>query len=269
MNQKKNPDNPDLINSQEALYDEGFKQKETSPSSSEEKSPNIAELKIKSKLPLWMQTPDRHNNISESFQTLAGKISALSKNNGWKTFLFTGSEQGVGVSTITLNLGLIMARIMPDRRILLADVNISNQCLSKVFKTDASHGLMDYLIGKSLFTDIVHHTYLPNLDIIPFFQKEIDILSPFNLQPFSDFMTEANRDYDFILMDSSPALNSSHTRIISSIVDGVILIAEAGRSRFEVIEELVSRLESDGANLVGNFLNKRRFVIPKWLYRYI
>jgi len=230
---------------------------------------HIPKLRKKNKLSLWMREPDKYARISENFRTFAGKISVMNENKGWKIFLVTGSEESVGVSTITFNLGLIMGWDMPDRRILIADTNIAHPCLHTAFGHPPSPGLMEYLLDKLPLFEIVQKTCLSNLDIIPFCHTEHDILSPFSLKTFSKFMKEVREYYDFVLLDSAPVLSSSHTRILSSKADGVIIVAEAGRTRFEVLEELVRQLKSEGAKPAGSFLNKRRYVIPKWLYRYI
>jgi Mrp family chromosome partitioning ATPase len=82
-------------------------------------------------------------------------------------------------------------------------------------------------------------------------------------------LSEARDRYDLILLDSAPLLMSSQTRIISTRTDGVIIVAEANGTRWEVLREIKRQLEADHAKIVGGILNKRRFVIPRWAYRFI
>ncbi|WPD24067.1 MAG: CpsD/CapB family tyrosine-protein kinase [Candidatus Electrothrix scaldis] len=218
---------------------------------------------------LWMREPDRYPHVLEVFRSFANKIVLFHETLQYKTFLMTGTDAKVGTSTVTFNLGLILGRSMPDRQILIIDAHLERPTLHFAFNHAPSNGLMKYLLGRSPLVDIVRPTFLPNLDIITFSHLEDEILSPFSLPSFKQLLDEVREYYDIVLLDSAPALKSSHTWMLSAKVDGVILVAQANRSRFEVLEELVQQLNIQEANLLGSFLNKRKYFIPQWIYRYI
>ena len=218
---------------------------------------------------LWMREPDRYPHVLEIFRSFANKIILFQDTQQCKTFLMTGTDAKVGTSTVTFNLGLILGRGMPDRQILIIDAHLESPTLHLAFNHVPSNGLLKYLLGRSPLVDIVQPTFIPNLDIITFSHLEDEILSPFSLPSFKKLLDEVGEYYDIVLLDSAPALKSSHTKMISAKVDGVILVAQANRTRFEVLDELVQQLNIQEANLLGSFLNKRKYFIPQWLYRYI
>ena len=218
---------------------------------------------------LWMREPERHAEIMESFRTLGGKIATMNEKNSLRVFLLTGSEDNVGTSTVALNLSLMMGWDMPDRRILIADANMDRPVLHRVWDRSSEHGLMDYLLDRLPLAEIIQPTFLPNLDIVTLARTDDEVLSPFSLQSFGLFLKEVRELYDFVLLDSAPVLSSSHTKIVSAKTDAVIIVAEANRTHFEALEEIIRQLKGEGAYLAGSFLNKRRYVIPKLLYRYI
>ena len=218
---------------------------------------------------LWMLDPERWPRAMESFRILKNRISRLGEKEGMKVFLLTGSDRKCGTSAIAFNLSLICAWDMPDCRILMVDANVSHPSLHKSFGISPEPGFADFLYGKVLMPEIIRESCLPNLDLVTFRKNGKNIPSPFSLRSFSDFLQAVKKHYDFIFLDSEPLLSSGHTQIVSSCTDGVILVAEANHTRLEVISELKYRLESSGARLAGSFLNRRRYVIPKWLYRYI
>jgi Mrp family chromosome partitioning ATPase len=217
---------------------------------------------------LWMLEPQKYPRVLESFRLLENKAITFKEKGNLKTFLLTGSEEKVGVSTVTFNLGLVMSLSLADQRILLIDANLSNPSLHLAFGRALKPGLMEYLFEGLSLTEIIQPSPLPNLDLICIGQFDNQVISPFDSLEFSNFLKEAKRHYSFILLDSAPALRSGQTRNISSKVDGVIVVAEANRTRWQVVSELKRQLESDEARLIGTFLNKRRFVIPKWVYRF-
>ena len=218
---------------------------------------------------LWMHESDRHPGATESFRALKNKLLALKKVGNLVNFVFTGCEPGVGTSTVVFNLALVLAQDLPEQRVLLVDTNIRRPTLHQVFDIDREPGLTNALLGNLPVGKVIHDSFLTNLDIIPVGQTEQTSPSPYDLNEFSNFLDEARSQYGFVLFDSAPALQSSQTRSIYAKTDGVVMVAEADRTHWEVVTELKRQLSDDGANLIGAFLNKRKFPIPKWLYQYI
>lgn len=218
----------------------------------------------------WLHTPlQQDQQVLEAFRNLKNKLVSFRSREQFRTFLLTGTESGVGVSTVVGNLALVLGMDLSDQRILLVDANLSVPSLHRHFGLAGGPGLMDHLFGGVPEEEIICDTTLPNLKIIAAGETGQGIYSPFELSKFSAFLTQQKRHFDFILFDSAPALRSSHTRNLSLHVDGVVVVAEANRTHWEVLTELQRQLADDGGRLLGGFLNKRRFVIPRWLYRFI
>ena len=222
---------------------------------------------------LWMDNPDRFIGVMENLRLVKNKIAAPGHNNSGKdvqlrTFMFTGAGRRVGTSTLLANLGVVFARDLIDRRMLLVDANVASPSVHQFFNIPQQPGIMDYLLKNYPLNHTLKHSHYKNLDLIPIGEVVPEVSSPFELKRFTEFLEEVSHSYDFVLVDASPTLQSSHSRILSSKLDGVIVVAESNVTRWEVLLELKNQLEKDGANLVGGILNKRRFVIPKWVYRF-
>jgi len=61
--------------------------------------------------------------------------------------------------------------------------------------------------------------------------------------------------YDHILIDSPPLTNVTDPVILSTMVDGVILVVQAGRSTRDVVRRARHELSSVGAKIFGVVLN--------------
>ena len=218
---------------------------------------------------LWMAYPERYPNIVEEFRLLANKIAFISDTSRRKVFLMTGTHSNVGTSTILFNTGLMMGRSMLDRKILIVDTNVYHPSLHTAFDTFPAVCLMDYLFVGATLSDVVQPTFLPNLDIITCNRIDDPLLSPFTVPAFSLFFKDIREKYTIILLDSAPALRSSHTKMLLPEADGVIIVAKAGETQMKTLEELVRQLHMEDVTLLGSFLNKRRYPVPKWLYRII
>lgn len=75
------------------------------------------------------------------------------------------------------------------------------------------------------------------------------------------------RIFDYILIDAPSVAEASWSPSFGAIADGVILVVEAERTRWPVVQNTRRELERSGAKVLGVFLNRRRFYIPESVYR--
>jgi capsular exopolysaccharide synthesis family protein len=181
---------------------------------------------------------------------------------------FTGANRHTGASTTTSNLALVMAWDLVDHRILLVDGNLADPSAHQTFGVSREPGLLNYLTGEMDLQQVVRPTMRPNLEVIAIGKPATQVLSPFDLLKFTTFLEEVRTRYNFVLFDSAPILSSSDSLTISTMVDGIILVAEANQTRYETILSIENHLQGS-AKMLGIVLNKRRFVIPKALYNII
>lgn len=73
--------------------------------------------------------------------------------------------------------------------------------------------------------------------------------------------------FDNILIDCRSLRTSSEAAVLSSSVDGVAIVVEAGQTRRDEILNAQRTIENAGGKFLGFVLNKRRYPVPEWLYR--
>lgn len=72
--------------------------------------------------------------------------------------------------------------------------------------------------------------------------------------------------FDLIVIDG-PALTSfPEMRVAIAGIDGTILIIEAERTVTVAASRTIAAIETAGGHLLGLVLNKRRYIIPEWIY---
>lgn len=68
----------------------------------------------------------------------------------------------------------------------------------------------------------------------------------------------------------APALGASPEGYqLASVVDGVVVVIEAGKTRWQACKREIARMQAQGAKVLGIILNKRRYYIPNFVYRRI
>jgi len=121
-----------------------------------------------------------------------------------------------------------------------------------------SHGgIVECLVGKSKVESvIVPDLLIPSLSIlkcgvIP--PNPQELLSSKN---FKNLLKSLEEKFEYIVIDCAPVLPVSDALVVSPLVDGIILLAEANATAKDLIREAKMRLQSVGAPLLGAVLSQ-------------
>ncbi len=79
-------------------------------------------------------------------------------------------------------------------------------------------------------------------------------------------LQELRKQYDLILVDTPSPQTCPEGLLLSRHVDGVVLVVEAGKTRWQVVERMRDRIVRQGGAILGVVLNRRRFAIPQVIY---
>lgn len=84
---------------------------------------------------------------------------------------------------------------------------------------------------------------------------------------FTNLIDDLRQQFDLIIFDSPSAIGSTDAIALAAASDGVVLVVEAEKTRRQVVQEIKTRMEKAGGNILGVILNKRRNYIPRFIYR--
>ena len=85
----------------------------------------------------------------------------------------------------------------------------------------------------------------------------------FNSPTFSGFCQNLRTDFELVLIDSPPLTVSPDGLAVAGKVDGVILVVEAEKTRWQTVRRVKDNISRVGGNILGVVLNKRRYYIPQ------
>jgi Mrp family chromosome partitioning ATPase len=74
---------------------------------------------------------------------------------------------------------------------------------------------------------------------------------------------------DVIIIDAPAALSGFAGLALARQASGIVLVVEAERTRSPIVEQARRSIEANGGRIIGVVLNKRRFHIPRFLYRWL
>jgi receptor protein-tyrosine kinase len=173
--------------------------------------------------------------------------------------LVTSPSKGDGKSTILSNLGISLAEI--GYSVVLVDGDIRRPHLNEIFGLTNSSGLTTLVTEntdvKTLPLEaLVQKTTIQNLSVLTAGPGTTNISRVLHSKPTEELFERLNTEFDFVLIDSPPAMEFSDARLLSRFVDGAILVVRAGGTTREAAVLVKNRLIDDNVTVMGTVLNK-------------
>ncbi|MBD3315932.1 MAG: hypothetical protein GF344_09110 [Chitinivibrionales bacterium] len=201
---------------------------------------------------------------TSEYVKLAGILSAHHERDGLVTFAVTSSNRKEGASTVAAHTATHLAR---HGTVLLVDANRYSPAIHRFFGRDNGLGLSDFVSGNAAFESIVRTTDVPNLSIVTAGQSDgehrVAMISADGLRAY---ITECTGRFDVTIFDI-PATNDFPDIVVwSPRVDGVVLVVEAGKTRWEAARNACMVCRKSYGRIIGAVLNKKTHAIPSFLY---
>ena len=207
------------------------------------------------------QNPKDRNILSESFRILSSNVNYLLPQNTCTTdaqvIISTSSVKGEGKSFVALNISLALSSL--DKKVLLIGADLRNPQLHKYLETDKSiQGLTSYLHNTNFdwqsavinkFENLPHHHTLLT-GIIP--PNATQLLANGN---FEKIISQAKKDYDYIVIDTAPTLLVTDTLLISHLADAMLFICRSNYTEKEILNYPKELIKDGKIKNVGIVLN--------------
>ncbi|HEY1463591.1 MAG TPA: hypothetical protein VGF44_09260 [Terriglobales bacterium] len=81
------------------------------------------------------------------------------------------------------------------------------------------------------------------------------------------YFDQLRRELRYVLIDCPSLKDSQDAITLAPLVDGVVLVVEADRTRKDQILYAERMIEAARGRLLGHILNRRSYVVPDWLHR--
>jgi len=204
----------------------------------------------------------------EELQRVKCNIVLSDTETGARSILVISARRGEGCTSIVGSLAREMAD--DDRyKILIIDANLRDPSLHDMFKVRRNPGLVDILLGDCEIDEAITDTDQQNLKLLTCGRHVSNPVHLLAQEKLARLLADAADRFDRILIDSSPLMEYPDSIHLASHVDGVIQVVQAGKTRRQVAQEVLRQLEQVQANVIGTVLNRTKYTIPEWLYKYL
>ncbi|MEW5944925.1 MAG: P-loop NTPase [bacterium] len=227
--------------------------------------------------------------IAESYRRLSFFTQLFCLDPPIKTLLITSSKSDEGKSTTLANLAISMAQ--EGTKVLIVDTDLRRPMLHRMFNIDNSLGVSSVLTGELeaelAVSDLSVSGHLPKesfmelivdrliqplgvrgLSIIPSGPLPANSIELIRSERMLAFLRTIEKKADIIMFDSPPAIHVVDAVVLSQILDGVLLVINAGRINKDEALQVKYMIESTKTPILGVALNNIAATSPDYYYYY-
>jgi len=193
-------------------------------------------------------------SASEAYRALRTRIkfSKIDKDS-LKTILVTSPTSQEGKTTTSINLAGSFAQA--NFRTIIIDADLRKPRIHSVFNQKRFPGFTDYFFGQATFEEIVRKSEVNNLDFITAGTIPPNPSEILGSSQMESFFEKLKNEYDYIIVDSPPVIAVTDSEILSSMVDGTVLVVSANNTEMELMEKAVQLINHERSSFLGVILN--------------
>lgn len=192
--------------------------------------------------------------IAEAYRALRTNLEFSNLDKSLRTVLVTSASAEEGKSTTLANLAVTIAQ--SGKRVVLVDADLRRPTQHQIFGLKNNAGLTDMVRDDAMMTTPpLQETNVPNLQLLTSGQLPPNPAEVLGSKRMSEVLTALLQNADMVLLDAPPLLAVTDAAVLSSRVDGVLLVVSAGKTKRESARQARSQLEKINARVIGAVLN--------------
>ena len=204
--------------------------------------------------------------VAERYRVLRTHLLQRTTAEGLNTLMVTGPLPGEGKTLTAINLAISMSQEL-NHTVLLVDADLRSPSISRYFGLPDGPGLAEHLTeGLPLSELLVHPQGLAELVILPAGGPVIQAAELLNSPLMRTLVQDLKHCYPnrYVIFDLPPLLVFADALAFAPLVDGVIVVVEAGKTPRESILQCQEMLKK--FNLLGFVLNKAEATLDRSNY---
>ena len=202
----------------------------------------------------------------ESFKVLRTNLTFARADKPLKAMAVLSPSPEEGKTLVNANLAISLA--LDGKKTLLIDADFRKSSVRKIFglENGSETGLPVALTGQGDWEDMIRPSGVENLDLLPNTVTPPNPAELLGSEAFRKLLVEIKKKYDYIVFDGAPVLPVTDSVVLSTHLDGVVLLARWDKTRSSEVARAMEHLRAVGAPILGTIMNYVR--IKQGLYGY-
>ena len=224
---------------------------------------SIIRNKDERKFGMLITATEPRNPISEAYRGLRTNLQFSSVDMPLRSLVVTSAQPQEGKTTTAANLAVVMAQA--GHKVILIDADMRKPSQHRLFDVPKAPGLTDALLAA--VQPEPQHTFVENLRLIPSGKIPPNPSELLGSQRMRQLLDDLQSAADIVIIDAPPLLPVTDAQVLSTQVDGTLLLVNAGINRSAVIRA-VEALDRVNARLLGLAFNRLTKSSGDYYYSY-
>ena len=205
--------------------------------------------------------------MAEQFRKLRSIVNTHNMANSLRSVLVTSCMPGEGKTKVAINLSAIIARGLDDS-VILVDADLRKKSLSFLLGLQNTLGLSDVLAERAGIQEAIINTEINGLTVLPAGfnpPNPAELIASIRMKSLVERLKEGHNG-SYILIDSTPIVSTSEANVLSQMVDGVIVVIMADKTRRDAVKRELHTINSE--KILGVVLNCAEFETSDYYNKY-
>jgi len=202
----------------------------------------------------------------DTYNILCTQLLLKTRPNLTNAIMVTSCVEDEGKTLTAINLAVSIARRV-QHTVLLVDVDLRKPSIHRYLGLDIDKGLAEHLSDNVPLAELLVSPGLPRMSVLAAVKPVPGATEILGSPRMEQLVQELKNRYPdrYVIFDTPPVLSVSDSFALSSFMDGILLVVEAGRTPRDEIRKAVELFQ--GKPLLGLIMNKCRYGSRKYYYQ--
>jgi len=219
---------------------------------------NSDEIEKLSSIPIYGIIPRDKNKktsklVDEAYRAIRTNLQFLPNHESSNIISITSSVSGEGKTTISANLGKILAQA--NKKVIVLDLDLRKSSLHNEFNIPNNIGISNYLTNQNSLDEVIVHIEDTNVDVITTGTLPPNPSELILTEKMKDLVSILKEEYDYVIFDTPPVGLVTDALILMNYADIALLVTRAAYTRKEFVKNLDRLAKEHNQHTFGMILN--------------
>lgn len=187
--------------------------------------------------------------VSEAYKMIRTNLLFALSTTDNRTVVFSSAEPGVGKSTLSGNLAIVMAQT--GAKVVLVDADMRKPSQHRNFRVSRSLGLSKILGGLNTLDECLCRDVKPNLDVITAGSIPPNPSELLGSSRMQELLAELQERYDYVFVDVPPLCVVADALVVAPATAGVVLVARCRQTTYDELSNAIENVHQADVPLLG------------------